>query len=292
MAPGTNLHVLEKGNGTPTVILESGLTASSISWIRVQTSIACFARVIAYDRAGLGWSPRRQSPLKLDQLIGDLNSIVASIDAPVILVGHSFGGLLVSAFAHVHPVQIAGIVLVDPVSLATYSEPDPFHAARLQRGIWLSKRGAILAAFGIVRISLWLAARGSRKVPTFIGRVSAGKGSSILNRLAAEVAKLPPDTHGPIRSYWSRPASFQLMAHYLRLLPTAAAQAQTLPIPARIPVTVFSAASATASEIRERDNWTRAHPLSRHIQVANTTHWLQLDRPELVTAAVRELACL
>lgn len=292
ISPGTNLHVLEKGTGAPAVILESGLTASSISWIQTQTGVARFARVIAYDRAGLGWSANGKSPLTLDQLLADLNSVVISIGTPVILVGHSFGGMLVSAFAHLHPNQIAGLVLVDPVSLATYAKLNPFYSARLERGIRLAKRGAILARFAIVRISLSMVARGSRKLPALIGRASTGKGSSILSRLAAEIAKLPPDTYGPIRSHWSRPASFRLMADYLRLLPQAAAQAQNLPIPAHIPVIVLSAESATISELAERDLWTSAHPASRHAQVANTTHWLQLDRPDLVTEAVRELALL
>ena len=294
-APGrfaveNGLHVLEQGSEGPRVILESGLAATSISWVKTQSEAAEFARVIAYDRAGLGWSPGRKSPLALDDLLNDLAHLVNADSTPVILVGHSFGALLVSAFANQHPDQVAGLVLVDPVSVATYARPDEFHAARLQRAIRLSKRGAVLARFAVVRIALSLLARGSRKLPVMIGRLSAGKGTTIMQRLAGEVAKLPPSAYGPIRSHWSRPESFHLMADYLRLLPYAAAQVQKLAVPAQIPVVILSAASATASEVREREDLVCTHPASRHTQIPNTTHWVQLDRPDLVVAAIRELA--
>jgi pimeloyl-ACP methyl ester carboxylesterase len=286
------LHVWEQGTGEPIVILESGLAASSLSWILTQPSIAEFTRVIAYDRAGLGWSSPSESPPHLDDLLSDLNALIdtLTISTPLILVGHSFGGLLVRAFAHRYPDKVKGLLLIDPVSLDTYSDADSLPVQRLQTAIRLSKRGAFLARIAIVRIALALVSSGSRKLPAFVGRVSAGKGGSVMNRLAAEVAKLPSDTHGPIAAHWSRPRSFRLMADYLLLLPEAAQRVRDLPIPPNIPIIVLSAASATPAELAERDGWITNCPFSRHTQVQNTSHWLQLDRPDLVTAAVRELA--
>lgn len=146
-----------------------------------------------------------------------------------------------------------------------------------------------MARLAIVRMALWLVARGSRKLPAVVARISAGKGSSVMDRLAGEIRKLPPETHGPIRAHWSRPKSFILMAEYLRLLPSAASQALTMPVPNHIPIIVLSAASATHAELAEREAWVRNHPASWHKQIPNTTHWLQLDRPDLVVEAVREL---
>lgn len=300
-APGTlipinarrRLHVVQQGNHAerPTVILEAGLAATSLSWLFTPPLLAEFAHVISYDRAGLGRSSPSGVPLTLAGILADLDTLTHSLPLhpPFILVGHSFGGLLVRAFAHLHPQRVAGLVLVDPVSLTTYAHPDRHHSRRLALAVRLSRRGAVMARFTIVRTALWLVAHGSRKLPSVIARVSAGKGSSVMDRLAGEIAKLPPDTHGPIRAHWSKPASFTLMAEYLRLLPDAAAQAQSMPVPAHIPVIVLSAASATTTELAERESWTHAHPASRHAQVPNTTHWLQLDRPDLVAEAVREL---
>lgn len=286
--PSANLHVLEMGNG-PSVILESGLAASSISWVQTQKAAQNFARVVAYDRAGLGWSPRRAAPPILKNLLADLDNVVAAQTKPVILVGHSFGGLLVGAYAHLHPGNVSGIVLVDPVSLETYSQLNDFHRGRLNRGIQLSKRGALLARFAIVRISLSLVARGAHRVPLMIGRVSAGKGSGLMRRLAGEIAKLPREAYGPIRSHWSRPAAFRLISEYLRLLPESATQATAMPIPPEIPVIVLSAATAQSSELIERDSLVANRPRSRHHQIPATTHWVQLDRPDLVVEAIREL---
>lgn len=285
------LHILEKGSGGTTVILESGLAATSVSWLLTQSIIAATSRVVAYDRAGLGWSSPSKQPPTLNGLLSDLEVVIKTVqpDAPVVLVGHSFGGLLVSAFAHRCPERVAGLVLVDPVSIATYANPDRHHAQRLSFAVRLSKRGAWLARLGVVRGALALVTHGTNKLPQLIGRVSAGQGSSVINRLASEIAKLPPGTYGPIRSYWSRPASFRLLSEYLKLVPQAARQAQYMPIPEHIPVAVLSAASATQSELAERDSWIRNRAGSRHEQIPNTTHWIQLDRPDLIAEAVRQL---
>ncbi len=285
------LHVLLRGVGHPLVVLESGLAATSISWLHVQQPIAEFTRVAAYDRAGLGWSHRLTEELTLDSLLSDLSAVIESVDVshPVILVGHSFGGLIVSAFANKYPERVAALVLVDPVSLETYSQPDPIHLKRLALGIKLSKRGTLLARFAVVRFALSLVARGQRKLPLLIGRVSGGSGNSFMSRIASEIAKLPPAAHNPIRACWSRPASFQVLAKYLELLPAAARQAQAMPIPRSIPVIILSASSATASELAEREYWTSFHSASSHVQVPDTTHWLQLDRPDLIVDAVRRL---
>src|SRR5216684_1247368 len=57
-AGGHRLHAVVEGQGSPTVILEAGISASSLSWSLVQPEIANFARVLSYDRASLGWSDR------------------------------------------------------------------------------------------------------------------------------------------------------------------------------------------------------------------------------------------
>src|SRR5947207_2092202 len=59
------LHLKDVGAGSPTVVLESGIAASSLSWALVQPGVAEFTRVCSYDRAGLSWSDNCPAPRTL-----------------------------------------------------------------------------------------------------------------------------------------------------------------------------------------------------------------------------------
>src|SRR5258708_3835132 len=52
------MHIHVTGEGTPTVVFESGMGASCLSWTLVQPQVAKVARAVSYDRAGHGWSGR------------------------------------------------------------------------------------------------------------------------------------------------------------------------------------------------------------------------------------------
>ena len=110
-AGGHKLHLYELGSGSPTVILESGISASSLNWREVQTQVAKFTRVCSYDRAGLGWSDLCEQACTPASLATQLHALVvnAGLPAPYILVGHSFGGLIVErSVAHAINAEIHG----------------------------------------------------------------------------------------------------------------------------------------------------------------------------------------
>lgn len=52
---GYRLHILSQGCCSPTVVFEAEAGSSSLVWTRVAPEVAGFARVVTYDRAGLGW---------------------------------------------------------------------------------------------------------------------------------------------------------------------------------------------------------------------------------------------
>jgi pimeloyl-ACP methyl ester carboxylesterase len=91
------------------------LGAESDEWALVQREMSADARVIRYDRASRGASDGVAGPRTALDMIEDLRALlrVSQIEGPHILVGHSFGGLLVRLYAHRYPEQVAGIVLVD-----------------------------------------------------------------------------------------------------------------------------------------------------------------------------------
>jgi pimeloyl-ACP methyl ester carboxylesterase len=104
------------GAGRYTVIFESGFGTDLRAWRKVAPEVAKGARVLAYSRAGHGGSEARPEPRTIEQNTAELEALIASakLAPPFILVGHSYGGLLMRSFAARHPDQVAGMVFVDP----------------------------------------------------------------------------------------------------------------------------------------------------------------------------------
>jgi pimeloyl-ACP methyl ester carboxylesterase len=115
VADGLTLHIDCAGDGSPAVILDSGLGDSYISWRKVQPEIAKFARVCSYDRAGLGYSDSSNEPRTSKVIAQQLHALLqaAQIPTPYILVGHSMGGYDVRLFASLYRNEVVGMVLVD-----------------------------------------------------------------------------------------------------------------------------------------------------------------------------------
>jgi pimeloyl-ACP methyl ester carboxylesterase len=113
---GRHLNLFCEGAGGPVVVLEGGLGAGAWAWRKVQGAIARDTQVCSYDRAGyFGSSPAkdgRDAGAEADDLAALLKA--ARLAAPYILVGHSYGGMIVRLFAFRHPGDVAGLVLLDP----------------------------------------------------------------------------------------------------------------------------------------------------------------------------------
>jgi pimeloyl-ACP methyl ester carboxylesterase len=112
---GYHLHLVCAGHGRPTVVLEAGWPGGDASWAYVAPTIALQTRVCVYDRAGTGKSGVGPSPRTPLHMVGELHLLLtrAHLPGPYVLVGHSFGGLLVRLFAATYPHDVAGLVLVD-----------------------------------------------------------------------------------------------------------------------------------------------------------------------------------
>lgn len=286
---GRRLHFMESGAG-PAVVFESGISATCLNWTKVRGEVAQFARACAYDRAGLGWSDGADSRRTTSAIIDDLHALLeaAQIPRPCILVGHSFGGLLVRAYAAKYPSEVAALVLVDPLSPREWIDISPANARMLRLGVRLSRRGALLARMGVVRAALALLMAGGRSIPKVVARASSGRGESVISRLVGEVRKMPPETWPMVRAHWCTPKSFLGMAAYLEGLPASAAEAAGLAVPEAIPIILLSANNSTPEQIEEREEWARRSLHGKHIVARGSGHWIQLDEPELVVEAIRE----
>ena len=116
---GRRLNVFCMGSGSPTVIFEAGGGDDSASFRSVEPGIAATTRTCAYDRAGVGFSDPAPWPSTAANTVADLHRLVQAISPgqPVVLVGHSNGGLYVPLYAATYPKDVAGMVLIDPFTV-------------------------------------------------------------------------------------------------------------------------------------------------------------------------------
>jgi hypothetical protein len=117
-------NTLIKGNGSPTIIFESGLGTPLNNWDSIQTRISDNYKTISYDRKGIGQSPATDNPRTLENLVNDLDNLICQnkIDGPIILVGHSLGGHIVRKYQQSFPSKIAGLFLIDRTNEYIYEE--------------------------------------------------------------------------------------------------------------------------------------------------------------------------
>ena len=128
---GRKMYLTCHGTGSPTVVLVSGLKASADDWnIAEKSASAVFpevsklTRVCSYDRPGtpVGEKPSRSDPVPqpttAKDAVADLHALLSAAGetGPYVLVGHSYGGLVVKLYARSYPKDVAGLVLVDALS--------------------------------------------------------------------------------------------------------------------------------------------------------------------------------
>jgi pimeloyl-ACP methyl ester carboxylesterase len=112
---GYKMHLLCTGEGSPTIILDSGLGDDSLIWTKVQPELSKTTRICSYDRAGFGWSDPRPGPRDADRIVQELHLLLteAGISGSTVLMGHSVAGLYIRAYAARYPDELSGLVFVD-----------------------------------------------------------------------------------------------------------------------------------------------------------------------------------
>jgi pimeloyl-ACP methyl ester carboxylesterase len=131
------LECMGEPTARPPVVLEAGAFGGAADWSLVAERLAMGGLVCAYDRDGMGLAQRHELDRSPVAIAERLEGLVRARfgDAPVILAGHSNGGLYVEAFARKWPERTAGLVLVDAVGTDVRRHPlalgDLEHEARL-----------------------------------------------------------------------------------------------------------------------------------------------------------------
>jgi pimeloyl-ACP methyl ester carboxylesterase len=118
---GNNYNVFIKGfenrgKNVPAIIFENGMGVDLGNWKKILDQVSSFAPVFAYDRAGIGKSDKVFKMPTTKFVSENLHDILETlkIAPPYILVGHSLGGVYIRSFAGLYPIEISGLVFIDP----------------------------------------------------------------------------------------------------------------------------------------------------------------------------------
>jgi pimeloyl-ACP methyl ester carboxylesterase len=277
---GRRIQLDCRGSGSPTVVLESGLdNLGSLSWALVHDSIATTSRTCAYSRAGIMWSDAAPGAFDSKTVAEDLHAALtkAGEQGPYVVAGHSLGGPYALIFTGLYPGEVAGLVFVDA------SHPDQLERLRKATGNSMEAPTGVLSAVaalswtGVIRL---IPDGASPKLPPATIRAQHAYLSTSLAPALKELKALPATlaAAGQHRQLGDRP------------LVVLTAMAPT-------PEAALESAGMTREQgDRMRVAWKALHDeeatwstRSRHELVPDATHYIQLDRPDVVISAVREV---
>lgn len=99
----------------PTIIIISGAGTPSFLYSQLQEKLSETIRTCSYDSAGIGWSKANDIPYTAKNLSNELYQLLqtAQIDGPIILAGHSLGGIVSLIYSAEHESQVTGIAFID-----------------------------------------------------------------------------------------------------------------------------------------------------------------------------------
>lgn len=128
---GLRMHIDCSGTGSPAVVMEAAASAPWALWRKVQPELSRITQVCSYDRAGHGWSDPRKGPRDAETIVQELHSLLdkAGVKRPLVLAGHSAGGLYVREYAREFPGEVAGIALIESSSPRQIDELPGFRVA-------------------------------------------------------------------------------------------------------------------------------------------------------------------
>ena len=285
---GRRLYCCQKGTDGPTVIFESGIAATSQNWYSVQEAVSGFARAVVYDRGGLGWSSACGSERIPSNIACELRVMLrqAGIEPPYLLVGHSFGGLIVRRYAADYPDEVTGVVLVDAMRSEEWPPVNEERRAHLDRGIRLSAIGAILARFGVARLVATSLLCRSGRISGAASRAGGAGGLHVLDRITCEVGKMPRKVWPVVAAHWSSPYYYRGLVAHLQAVPASVREMHHAAPIDDIPVLLLTPGR---SEPLSMEALGRIGLHTRQVIAAKSGHWIHLDEPHLVIDAIRSM---
>jgi pimeloyl-ACP methyl ester carboxylesterase len=249
----STLFYTATGTGTP-VVLVHGWTADSIDYSWLIPLLQQNFRVIAYDLRGYGHSAPADG-YGMDRQLDDLTAVIEQVAGePALVVGHSLGGAIASSMAVERPKHLLGVVVLD----ASYAV-DEAGRARVER-TWEQLAGE--DPNEVVKAWFFSQASFTDQTPEWLRTLVLRRVDSVS----------PAMIRAGFASLWDHaPIAFRPQTdHYLAR--------RTLPV-----LVIHRNAARAAYE-----ETTFQHPASRAVVLAGGGHWVQVERPEDVNAAIQD----
>ena len=276
---GLQMHIECSGTGSPTVVMEAAASAPWSLWRKVQPELSQITRVCSYDRAGHGWSEPSKGPRDAETIVRELHSLLdkAGVKRPIVLAGHSAGGLYVREYAREFPAEVIGVALIESSFHGQLDEVPGFRAAYEE-----DKRDA--------KSELW-----EDRLRVWLG----------WERLIGDCSVPAKDYLGWVGQYNAmacRPDYVDTDECELTYFEESFKQARRLTSFGSIPLLVISRDPdlrkagitdlQTAQQpvlAREQEAFKSLSPLSWRVVARNSGHMVPLDRPDVIVAEMTRL---
>jgi pimeloyl-ACP methyl ester carboxylesterase len=285
---GHKLYLLEKGEGGPTVLFEAGIAATNLNWCHIQETVARFTHTVSYDRGGLGWSGPSRSARTPTNCAAELHDLLerAGMKPPFILVGHSFGGLVMRRYALSYPEEVSGIVLVDPMRCEEWPPMNPGRQREIDKIRKLSGYAVPIARFGLARLAVTSLLCRSGALSGHLAGAGGASGRHVLKRVTEEVGKMPKGVWPVVAAHWSRPAYYAGMRSHVESVPDTVREMRDAEPIHDIPVLLLTPGKSTPLS---EENVQRIGDNVQQVIAPTSAHWIHLDQPDLVVDSILEM---
>ena len=124
---GAKIYFKTLGRGVPLLLLHGGPGADHSDFLPALRPLARHCQLVLIDERGSGRSERLKDSkgYTLDRMVKDIEHVREHLKLPrIVVLGHSFGGILAQAYAVKHPRRILGLVLAGTGSSARCIDTD------------------------------------------------------------------------------------------------------------------------------------------------------------------------
>lgn len=279
---GYRLHLYIQGEANPTlptIVLDSSL--GGVEGYLLLEELSKLGRVCIYDRAGYGWSDRSPHPRNSDQIVKELDILLAQakIDPPYLFIGDSFGSYNVRLYAQRFPEKVTGIILTDGLhEIAMLNMPIVLKVLKL----------FFLAGFGMSIL-------GAR-----LGIIRVLKTCKVFEWIKPELRKIPKDDLEPVKRSFCRTKHWITMTQEMLGLDASAHQVNGDHQFGDLPIVSIKANSffmpsiwtaliplRSANQLREKMHAELLKLSTNCVQLEATHsgHFVWVDQPDIIVKA-------